>query len=87
MIEKYTYCVNSMKKKKVQARCGCGPLAPVQGAPQCGLRLVRQGSLIPLYTLFSPAFTWQILSLTVVFFDFLSLHALRFLKEHITHYI
>lgn len=57
VIEKNTYCVNRMKKKRVEARCGCGPLALVQGALQCGLRLVRQGSLIPLYTFLSAAFS------------------------------
>lgn len=38
-----------------EARWGCGPLTLVQGADTDKLRLVRQGSLLPLYTSLSPA--------------------------------
>lgn len=50
-------CVQNGEKEKVEARCGCGPLALVQGADTDKLRLVRQGSLLPLYTFLSPAFS------------------------------
>lgn len=40
---------------------------------QCKLRLVRQGSLHPLYTFLSPASLWLLyFSSTVTFFDFFS---------------
>lgn len=45
----------SEKTEGGEARCGCGPLTLLQGADTDKLRLVRQGSLPPLYSSLSPA--------------------------------
>lgn len=48
-------CLGGKETEGGEARCGCGPLTLVQGADTDKPRLVRQGSLPPLYTSLSPA--------------------------------